>query len=65
MLNTRNQHASTNNENNPPPPLTLEQVLFIQAQMLQTIQQMMANMHKGQGHQQAPQPHPRDKPGEF
>jgi hypothetical protein len=37
----------------------------MQAQMLQTMQQTMANMHQGQGHQQAPQPHPHDKLGEF
>jgi hypothetical protein len=65
MVNTRNQHASANNENNPPPPSTLEQVLLMQAQMLQTMQQTMANMHQGQGHQQALQPHPHDKLGEF
>jgi hypothetical protein len=67
MVNTRNQHASANNENNAanlPPPPTLEQVLLMQAQILQTMQQTMANMHQGQGHQQAPQPHPHDKLGE-
>jgi hypothetical protein len=37
----------------------------MQAQMLLVMQQMMANMHQGQGHQQAPQHHPRDKLGEF
>jgi hypothetical protein len=37
----------------------------MQAQMLQTMQQTMNNMHQGQGHQQALQPHPRDKLGEF
>jgi hypothetical protein len=61
MVNTRNQHASANNKNNAPntpPPPTLEQLLLMQAQMLQTMQQTMANMHQGQGHQQAPQPHP-------
>jgi hypothetical protein len=67
MVNTRNQHASASNENNdagnPLPPPTLEQVMLMQAYMLQTMQQMMANMH--QGHQQAPQPHPRDKLGMF
>jgi hypothetical protein len=49
----------------PATPPTLEQVLLMQAQMLQTMQQMMANMHQGQGHQQTLQPHPRDKFGEF
>jgi hypothetical protein len=47
MVNTRNRGANENNNNNnvnPPPPLTLEQVLIMQAQMLQTMQQTMANM---------------------
>ena len=56
MANTRN-HVTTNNvenigENNnqdanplPPPPLTFEQVLVMQAQMLQTMQQTMVNLH--------------------
>jgi hypothetical protein len=46
MLNTRNRVTTSNAENNgesnnqeanppPPPPLTLEQVLAMQAQMLQ------------------------------
>jgi hypothetical protein len=38
---------------------------MMQAQMLQTMQQTMANMHQGQGHQHAPQPHPCDKLGMF
>jgi hypothetical protein len=33
--------------------------------MLQTMKQIMANMHQGQGHQQALQPQPRDKLDEF
>jgi hypothetical protein len=48
MANTRNRVTTNNAENNgennnkyanppPPPPLTLEQVLAMQAQMLQTI----------------------------
>jgi hypothetical protein len=65
MVNIKNQHASANNENNPPPLPTLEQVLLMQAQMLQTMQQTMTNMHQVQGHQHAPQPHPCDKLGEF
>jgi hypothetical protein len=48
MANTRNRVANENNNNNnnanPPPPPTLEQVLIMQAQMLQTMQQTMANM---------------------
>jgi hypothetical protein len=67
VANTRNRGANENNNNNanPPPPPTLEQVLIMQAQMLQTIQQTMANMQQAQGHQPAPQPQPRDKLGEF
>jgi hypothetical protein len=48
MVNTRNRVAVNNAENNgesnqeanppPPPPFTLEQVLAMQAQMLQTMQ---------------------------
>jgi hypothetical protein len=56
MANTRNGVAANNAENNgennnqganplPPPPLTLEQVLAMQAQMLQTMQQTMVNLH--------------------
>jgi hypothetical protein len=37
----------------------------MQAQMLQTVQQTMANMQQTHGHQPAPQPQPRDKLGEF
>jgi hypothetical protein len=47
MANTRNCGAnenSNNNNANPPPPPTLEQVLIMQAQMLQTMQQTVANM---------------------
>jgi hypothetical protein len=47
MANTRNRGANENNNNNnanPPPPPTLEQVLIMQAQMLQTMQQTMVNM---------------------
>jgi hypothetical protein len=40
MANTHNHGANENNNNNvnPPPPSTLEQVLIMQAQMLQTMQ---------------------------
>jgi hypothetical protein len=67
MANTRNRGANKNNNNanNPPPPPTLQQVLIMQAQMLQTMQQIMANMQQAQGHQPAPQPQQRDKLGEF
>jgi hypothetical protein len=52
MANTRNRGANENNNNNnnsnnnPPPPPTLEQVLIMQAQMLQTMQQTIANMQQ-------------------
>jgi hypothetical protein len=58
MVNTRNRVASENNVNNntnPPPPPTLELVLIIQAQMLQTLQQTMANMQQAPQYQPAPQ----------
>jgi hypothetical protein len=42
---TRNRNVNNdNNQGNPPPPPTLEQVLIMQAQMLQTMQQTMATM---------------------
>jgi hypothetical protein len=69
MANTCNRGANENNNNNnnanPPPPPTLEQAWIMQAQMLQTMQQTMANIQQAQGHQPAPQPQPRDKLGEF
>jgi hypothetical protein len=66
MANTRNHGANENNNaNNPPPPPTLEKVSIMQAQMLQTMQQTMANMQQAQGHQPAPQPQQCDKLGEF
>jgi hypothetical protein len=39
-----NDNNNNNNNANPPPPPTLEQVLIMQAQMLQTMQQTMTNM---------------------
>jgi hypothetical protein len=74
MANTRNRAANTNannngenNNNDANPPLcrlpTLEQVLAIQAQMLQTIQQAMVNMQNVQP--QAPPLPPRDRFGDF
>jgi hypothetical protein len=68
MANTRNRGANkkkNNNNANPPPPPTLEQVLIMKAQMLQTIQQTMANKQQAQGHEPARQPQQRDKLGEF
>jgi hypothetical protein len=68
MANTRNHVANENNDNNNanlPPPRTLEQVLIMQAQMLQTMQQTMTNMQQAPQHQPMPQPQLRDKLGEF
>jgi hypothetical protein len=66
MANTRNRTVNENNNAaNSPPQTTLEQVLIMQAQMLQTIQQTMANMQQAQGHQPAPQHQQCDKLGEF
>jgi hypothetical protein len=61
--NAKNNGESNNQEANPPPPprLTLEQVLFMQAQMLQTMQQTLVNLH---AQPQAPPP-PRDRLGDF
>jgi hypothetical protein len=72
MANTRNFVAANNTENsgennnqdaNPPPPplLTLEQLLAMQAQMLQTMQQTLINLH---GQPEAPPPL-RDRLGDF
>jgi hypothetical protein len=72
MVNTGNRVSANNAENNgesnnqeanppPPPPLTLEQVLTMQAQMLQTMQQTLVNLH---GQPQAP-PLPRDRFRDF
>jgi hypothetical protein len=72
MVNTRNRVAANNAEYNwesnnqeanppPPPPLTLEQVLAMQAQMLQTMQQTLVNLH---AQPQVP-PSSRDRLGDF
>jgi hypothetical protein len=72
MANTRNNDIANNAENNgennnqdanppPSPPPTLEQVLATQAQMLQTMQHTMVNLH---AQPQAPPP-PRDRLGDF
>jgi hypothetical protein len=73
MPNTRNHNNNHNRDNNgennqnvnppPPPLLTLEQVLAMQAQMLQTMQQTMVNMQAAQP--QALPPPPRDRFGDF
>jgi hypothetical protein len=66
MANTHNRVENNDNNNaNPPAPPTQEQVLIMQAQMLQTMQQNMANMHQAPQYQPAPQQQPHDKPGEF
>jgi hypothetical protein len=70
IANTHNCVTNENNDNsndNPPPPPTLDQVLIVQAQMLQTMQQPMANMQQVPQHQPTPQPQPQlcEKLGEF
>jgi hypothetical protein len=72
MANTGNRVTTNNAENNgennnqdanppPPPSLTLEQVLAMQAQMLQTMQQTMVNLHA----QPQVAPPPRNRLGDF
>jgi hypothetical protein len=72
MVNTRNHVTANNAENNgesnnqeanppPSPPLTLEQVLAMQAHMLQTMQQTLVNLH---AQPQAPPP-PMDRLRDF
>jgi hypothetical protein len=68
MANTHNCATLENNDNNdanPPPLPRLEQVLIMQAQMLQTMQRTMANMQQAQVLPPAPQPQQCDKLGEF
>jgi hypothetical protein len=68
-VNTRNRVTANNAQNNGesnnqeanPPPLTLEQVRAMQAQMLQTMQQTLVNLH---AQPQAPLPL-RDRLGDF
>jgi hypothetical protein len=62
MARTRNNNDGENNNVGNPPPPTIEQVLMMQAQMLQTMQQTMVNM---QQNQQAPQPQQRDRLRDF
>jgi hypothetical protein len=67
MTNTRNCNANENNANNAvnlPPRPTLEQILVMHAQILQTMQQSMTNM-QAQGQYPAPQPQQHDKLREF
>jgi hypothetical protein len=56
-----NNDVENNNVAKPPP--TLEQVLMMHAQMLQTMQQTMVNMQNAQP--QAPPSPPRDRLGDF
>jgi hypothetical protein len=73
MANTRNCKNNNNGDNNgennqnvnplPPHPPTLEQVLVMQAQMLQTMQQTMVNMQAAQP--QVSPPPPRDRLRDF
>jgi hypothetical protein len=63
IVNTRNRNVNAENNNAINPPSTLEQVLMIQAQMLQTMQQTIVNMQNAQP--QAPPPPPRDRLGDF
>jgi hypothetical protein len=68
MANTRNRVANEKNDNNnanPPAPPTLEKVLIMQAQLLHTMQQTMANMQQAPQYQPAPQQQPCDKLGEL
>jgi hypothetical protein len=58
--NANNREASNAENPPPPPPPTLEQVLIIQAHMLQTMVNMQAQPHG----QQSPQEQ-RDKLGQF
>jgi hypothetical protein len=61
--NAENNGENNNQDANPPPPplLTLEEVLAMEAQMLQTIQQTMLNLH---AQPQAPPPS-SDRLGDF
>jgi hypothetical protein len=61
MLKTMGEINNQEANPPPPPPLTLEQVLAMQAQMLQTVQQTLVSLH---AQPQAPPP-PRDRLGDF
>jgi hypothetical protein len=68
MVNTRNRNINAENndaENNNAAnlPLTLQHVLMMKAQMLQTMQQTLVNMQNAQP--QAPPLPPRDRLGDF
>jgi hypothetical protein len=60
--NAAGNQGEDQGENPPPPPLpTMEQVMMMQAQMLQAMQQTLANMHANQNRP----PPQRDKLGAF
>jgi hypothetical protein len=63
MVNRRNLNINAENNNAANPPPTLEQVLMMQAQMLQTMQKTMVNMQNARP--QALPPPPRDRLGDF
>jgi hypothetical protein len=68
MVNTRNRNVNVENndaekDNAANPPPTLEQVLMMQAQMLQIMQQTMVYMQNAQP--QALPPPPRERLGDF
>jgi hypothetical protein len=48
MVNTRNRNVNAENNNTVNMPPTLERVLMMQAQMLQTMRQTMVNMQNAQ-----------------
>jgi hypothetical protein len=48
MANTTKHNVNNNENNDANPPPTLEKVLIMQAQMLQTMQQTMVNMQQNQ-----------------
>jgi hypothetical protein len=63
--NTENYNGESNQDVNlpPRPPPTLDQVLVMQAEMLQNVQQTVLNKQAAQP--QAPPPPPRDRLGDF
>jgi hypothetical protein len=65
VTNNNNKNNGENNQdvNPPPPPLpTFEQVLALQAQILQTMHQIMVNLH---AQPQVLPPSPRDRLADF
>jgi hypothetical protein len=62
MVNTRNRNANAE-DNTANPPWTLEQVLMMQTQVLQTMQETMVNTQKAKP--QAPPPPSKDRLEDF